>query len=1191
MVLVITAIREALDDYARYKADEAENNRLVTIVERGQRLDVPSSSITPGTLVVVPEGACVPCDLAMLNSGSPDGDGRGYVETAALDGESDLKVRCSAPSTQGMSPEELSWLNGCIKCPAPNSLLYHFDAVLELEGQGEPGAASGPRRLRGASSGSSALSPTLPPAAVAAAGETPPRLSLGASWSPDMEEGRKGSFGSQDATPLPRARSTTDDAAAFADTGGAATQCMTTPGSKVQQSRSQDASKCVALSGEQLLQGGTIVRDTPWVAGVAVYTGGDTKLNQSSTIAPDKHAFIDQRINELTLLVFVGQLALVCFLGLVGAGLNSATWLSGHWYLGQPGEGAWQRWIVLPVRFLLLNSFMIPVSLKVLLDIAKGSYARMVASDSAMRHAGTPAAVQNTNVIEDLGIVTHVLSDKTGTLTDNVMVFHSAFSVAGRHEMGAGLAGRAGSAAAPFWTALALCSSVHPKQAGSVRAGQRVASWTSLPEGLTSAVKLHPAQDTAVQVGEHGEAESLVQAESPTADSSSDSLAAAQAIMAADRTSRHAVTFQSTSPDEEALVHAAALAGHVLAHRAPGPHDSEVCTLRRSALVADAVWTHAQARRHDCDHVLRLGSRLPSKAVWYAGGERSSAGAGTEDIHTCEQVVILHTLAFSSERKRMSVIVQPADTPGVQAETSYAGGPVWLLSKGADDVMLSRMAPEHRRSHFVSEAEQFAGQCASSGLRTMLVCARKMEQEEYLAWAAEWNAAGLCMSGRAEALQAAAEKAEHSWHLLGVTAIEDALQAGVPQTLTALREAGIATWMLTGDKYATALQIATSSKLVPRYARFVEAATGGEEDAAATSPLPRLFEIQGDDTASVRHAVHVCEAAASKRPDGYLVAVDGSALDFILNRADSTAAFTSLVLGARSVVCSRASPSHKRALVALVQESATSGRCLAIGDGGNDVPMIQASHVGVGMSGREGQQAARNADVQVSQFRHLAPLLLVHGRRAHWATSFITLFAIYKSIALCTLQILFNVMFAHWSGGSLLDGLSLTSYNTLFTSLPLILVVLCSDVDLDTAQRSPRLYQASQKNSWLNRSLGARWGLVAACQGCIVFFVAVAAREPSGTVSALSYTAFLGVLLTVFGTLLWRVPKANRWLRWAVAGCCSAFVLLILAKGLGSGGGAAEARIVWKYMGEPTGLLSTALFAAVSALSMVCLLN
>jgi phospholipid-transporting ATPase len=80
----------------------------------------------------------------------------------------------------------------------------------------------------------------------------------------------------------------------------------------------------------------------------------------------------------------------------------------------------------------------------------------------------------------------------------------------------------------------------------------------------------------------------------------------------------------------------------------------------------------------------------------------------------------------------------------------------------------------------------------------------------------------------------------------------------------------------------------------------------------------------------------------------------------------------------KAVICCRVSPLQKALVVKLVKKN-TQSILLAIGDGANDVSMIQAAHVGVGISGVEGLQAARSADIAISQFKYLKKLLLVHG--------------------------------------------------------------------------------------------------------------------------------------------------------------------------------------------------------------------
>ena len=97
------------------------------------------------------------------------------------------------------------------------------------------------------------------------------------------------------------------------------------------------------------------------------------------------------------------------------------------------------------------------------------------------------------------------------------------------------------------------------------------------------------------------------------------------------------------------------------------------------------------------------------------------------------------------------------------------------------------------------------------------------------------------------------------------------------------------------------------------------------------------------------------------------------------------------------------SPLQKALVVKLVKRN-LKAILLAIGDGANDVSMIQAAHVGVGISGVEGLQAARSADVAIAQFRFLRKLLLVHGAWSYQRISKVILYSFYKNITLYMTQ-------------------------------------------------------------------------------------------------------------------------------------------------------------------------------------------
>jgi phospholipid-transporting ATPase len=178
-----------------------------------------------------------------------------------------------------------------------------------------------------------------------------------------------------------------------------------------------------------------------------------------------------------------------------------------------------------------------------------------------------------------------------------------------------------------------------------------------------------------------------------------------------------------------------------------------------------------------------------------------------------EEYEILNVCEFNSTRKRMSVIVRGPDKR------------IKLYTKGADTVIYERLAPNqtfseptlaHLEVNFMATSRIQADlqDYATEGLRTLCLAYREVSEEEYRNWAVMYDNAASQLSGRADALDKAAEVIEQNLHLLGATAIEDKLQEGVPDAIHTLQQAGIKIWVLTGDRQETAINIGLSCRLI-----------------------------------------------------------------------------------------------------------------------------------------------------------------------------------------------------------------------------------------------------------------------------------------------------------------------------------------------------------------------------------------
>lgn len=262
--------------------------------------------------------------------------------------------------------------------------------------------------------------------------------------------------------------------------------------------------------------------------------------------------------------------------------------------------------------------------------------------------------------------------------------------------------------------------------------------------------------------------------------------------------------------------------------------------------------------------------------------------------------------------------------------------------------------------YVIERCLQHINDFATEGLRTLLYGYRFLDDEEYESWKKIYHDATTSLVDRQLLIEKAGEMIEQQLELGGATAIEDKLQKGVPETIDRLRRANIKMWMLTGDKRETAINIGHSCRLIKDYSSVtvLDYEAGDVEQNIAAS----IIDI---NRGGIAHSV---------------VVIDGQTLATLQTDDALHTLFLDLAILTDSVICCRASPSQKAGLVNAIRTRLKGSVTLAIGDGANDIAMIQEAQVGIGITGKEGLQAARTSDYAIAQFRFLAKLLLVHGR-------------------------------------------------------------------------------------------------------------------------------------------------------------------------------------------------------------------
>ncbi|KAA8530237.1 hypothetical protein F0562_004946 [Nyssa sinensis] len=417
---------------------------------------------------------------------------------------------------------------------------------------------------------------------------------------------------------------------------------------------------------------------------------------------------------------------------------------------------------------------------------------------------------------------------------------------------------------------------------------------------------------------------------------------------------------------------------------------------------------------------------------------------------------LLHVLEFSSARKRMSVIVRSPENQ------------LLLLCKGADSVMFEGLSKDGRL--FEAQTKDHIKKYAEAGLRTMVIAYRELGEEEYKLWEDEFLKAKTSVTAERDALvDAAADKIERDLTLLGSTAVEDKLQKGVPECIDKLAKAGIKIWVLTGDKMETAVNIGYACSLLRQEMKQI-VITLDSPDINALEKEEDKETIAKASTQSVMKQIRegISQLNSAKESSVMFgLIIDGQSLAFALNK-NLENSFLELAISCASVICCRSSPKQK-ALVTRLVKTVTGKTTLAIGDGANDVGMLQEADIGVGISGVEGMQAAMSSDFTIAQFRFLERLLLVHGHWCYRRISMMICYFFYKNIAFGFTLFWFEAH-ASFSGQPAYNDWYMSFYNVFFTSLPVIaLGVFDQDVSGRLCLKYPLLYQEGVQNilfSW-----------------------------------------------------------------------------------------------------------------------------
>ena len=453
---------------------------------------------------------------------------------------------------------------------------------------------------------------------------------------------------------------------------------------------------------------------------------------------------------------------------------------------------------------------------------------------------------------------------------------------------------------------------------------------------------------------------------------------------------------------------------------------------------------------------------------------------------------LLDTLEFTSSRKRMSIIVRDSEDK------------IWMLMKGADNKILERSNRIRNETNTIMRRE--VDRLAVEGLRTLLLAKRQMTHQEYAKFKCQIETARADLAERDTKVEAVEERYERDMQLIGATAIEDRLQDQIPETISFLQKAGIKLWVLTGDKVETAKTIGLSSKLLHQDMPLIEI-TGDQLHQVRAQVKQAITLIQ-------KHT-ELDKANANTHKTKLALVISGDALIHISDNMVMRSKLAALALSCHAVLCCRVSPKQKAQIVKMVQTALPKTRTLAIGDGANDVNMITAAHIGVGIKGVEGGQAARASDYSFGEFRHLKRLLVVYGREAYRRNSTLVLYTFWKNMIVVFPQFWYALMFYNFSGMTLYDKYLYQMVNILYTSFPIIFyAVLDIEVEYSLLESTPRYFKAGLNKLYFNLPLFFMWIVKAILHSFVIMlFPSFIEFDIMGNGSQLG---FWGLGMTVF---------------------------------------------------------------------------
>ncbi|KAJ2928030.1 hypothetical protein H1R20_g9061, partial [Candolleomyces eurysporus] len=815
---------------------------------------------------------------------------------------------------------------------------------------------------------------------------------------------------------------------------------------------------------------GTLLRNTQWAIGLVLFTGEDTKIVLNSGGTPSKRSRVERQMNP-QVMVNLGIIAAVAVVCAIADSMLQVKYfeLNAPWLYGadQSDDNPRINGLITWAFALLTFQDIVPISLYLSIEVVRTIQAAFIYFDYDIWYRKTNQATiaRSWNLSDDLGQIQYIFSDKTGTLTQNQMIFRQCTigGVAYRGE--------------PDPPTYDDADEDDSKSKSRLTFGDKETA-----ENLTIPVQLEYAASSS-----HSVNTPLKSASAEFSSRSHDDDDDETPHFYDHQLKRDLDEAMNAEQESSNAAHARNLHGFFT-----------VLSLCHTVLTAVHPETGEISYKAQSPDEGALVQAAADVGYQFVGRDRETLLLRTPGSTEVEKYELLNILEFTSARKRMSVVVRRVDGEDYRP---------MLLAKGADNVIFERLRAGN--DEMKEETERHLSEFANTGLRTLTLAYKIIPEEEYASWSERYYQATVAMEDREERIEAVADELERNLRLLGATAIEDRLQDGVPEAIADLKKAGIKIWVATGDKMETAIAIGRSTNLIAQESNIV--ILRGGSSRSARDQMTRAFEqffpeveVQQEhksrtstssrqETPIPLHRLNtgitdIVGEANGERPGGFVLVVDGAALLEAFQDEESKSILLNLSQQCEGVICCRVSPLQKALIVRLVKDG-IGAMTLAIGDGANDVSMIQAADVGVGISGEEGLQAVNSSDYAIAQFRFLKKLLLVHGHWSYARNGTMILNFFYKNMLPFGIKFWFQ-FYCGWSAHYVYDYVFVLFWNSIFTVAPVVGVgVFDRIMDYHILMDVPELYRYGREKYWFSFRSFFIYMLDALLQSVAIYFI------------------------------------------------------------------------------------------------------